>query len=72
MELVSKYVKDTKKTFYGVRIYLKSHPDLHHSEEDNDENAVTIWGPRQMIREVAARISDATRVKVNDELHPNE
>lgn len=42
-EIVKKTVD--QKLFYGVRFYLKSHPDLHHSESDNDESAVTFWIP---------------------------
>lgn len=31
---------------YGLRIYLKSHPDLHHTPTDDDRSAVTFWcGP---------------------------
>ncbi len=29
--------------YYGFRIFLKSHPDLHHTEEDDDRSAVTFW-----------------------------
>lgn len=28
---------------YGLRIFLKSHPDLHRSAKDDDRSAVTIW-----------------------------
>jgi hypothetical protein len=34
---------ETGKTFYGVRIFLKSHPDLHHVPEDDDRSAITFW-----------------------------
>jgi hypothetical protein len=43
VELIKKAVD--QKTFYGLRLYLKSHPDLHHSVSDNDESAVTLWLP---------------------------
>lgn len=43
VELIKKSVD--QKLFYGIRFYLKSHPDLHHSENDNDESAVTFWVP---------------------------
>ena len=43
IELVKKAVN--QETFVGVRFYLKSHPDLHHSIDDNDESAVTFWLP---------------------------
>jgi hypothetical protein len=43
VELVKKTVN--QELFCGIRFYLKSHPDLHHSEGDNDESAITIWMP---------------------------
>lgn len=43
VEIVKKTVD--QRLFLGVRFYLKSHPDLHHSESDNDESAVTFWAP---------------------------
>ena len=36
-------------TFHGVRFYLKSPPDLHHSIEDDDTSAVTFWHEDQEI-----------------------
>jgi hypothetical protein len=44
--LVSKDVEDEefgKRTFYGVRVFLKSPPELHHSPEDDDRSAITFW-----------------------------
>jgi diadenosine tetraphosphatase ApaH/serine/threonine PP2A family protein phosphatase len=29
--------------FCGVRLFLKSHDDLHHTPEDDDRTAITIW-----------------------------
>ena len=43
IEVVKKTVD--QRLFVGIRIYLKSHPDLHHSDSDNDESAVTFWVP---------------------------
>lgn len=43
IEIIKKPVD--QKLFLGVRLYLKSHSDLHHSESDNDESAITIWVP---------------------------
>lgn len=36
-------------TNYGLRIYLKSHPDLHYiPDRDDDRSAVTFWcGPER-------------------------
>ncbi len=43
IEIVRKAVN--QQTFVGIRFYFKSHPDLHHSEGDNDESAITFWAP---------------------------
>jgi hypothetical protein len=43
VEIVKKAVD--QKTFVGIRFYLKTHDDLHHSDSDNDESAVTFWAP---------------------------
>ena len=42
-EYVTKYVTETDKAYYGFRIYLKSHSDLHHTMEDDDRSAITFW-----------------------------
>lgn len=47
-ELVTKTVEDDKfgrRTFYGLRFYLKSPPELHDDPEDDDRSAITIWVP---------------------------
>ena len=31
------------ESFHGLRVYTKSHPDLHHTEADDDRSAVTFW-----------------------------
>lgn len=33
------------RTFYGIRMYLASPPELHHSPEDDDRSAITFWIP---------------------------
>lgn len=45
VELVTKTVDDDDgvRVFYGIRFYLKSAPELHHSENDDDRSAITIW-----------------------------
>lgn len=30
----------------GLRVYLKSHPDLHNHPDDDDRSAITFWGLR--------------------------
>jgi hypothetical protein len=45
-QLVSKTVNDDEfgeRTFYGVRMFLKSPEELHHSDEDDDRSAITFW-----------------------------
>lgn len=47
-ELVTKTVNDSlygRRTFFGVRVYLKSPPELHADPEDNDRSAITFWVP---------------------------
>lgn len=36
-------VAETGITYYGVRVYLKSPPSLHYTEDDDDRSAVTFW-----------------------------
>jgi hypothetical protein len=36
------------ETFYGIRLYLKSALELHHTEDDDDRSAVTFWMPRSV------------------------
>lgn len=33
-----------KGEHHGVRLVLKSHEDLHHTQEDDDRSAITFWG----------------------------
>ena len=30
-------------TFYGIRLYLASPPELHRTEHDDDASAITFW-----------------------------
>lgn len=46
VDVVTKVVEDEefgRRVFYGVRLYLKSPPELHHSTEDDDRSAITLW-----------------------------
>lgn len=36
---------DTGRTYYGLRFYLHSAPQLHHAADDDDRSAVTFWLP---------------------------
>lgn len=48
-EVVSKSVvpngREASVTFYGVRFYLHSAKELHHSATDDDRSAITLWVP---------------------------
>lgn len=33
------------KEFYGIRLYLLSPDELHHTLEDDDRSAITFWVP---------------------------
>ncbi len=43
IEVVTKVVDG--RTFYAVRLFLKSPPELHHTVEDDDRSAITLWVP---------------------------
>lgn len=46
VETVAKTVTDNEfgtRTFYGIRMFLKSPSELHHSKEDDDRSAITFW-----------------------------
>lgn len=45
---VSKTVTDEKfgtRTFYGIRVFLKSPPELVADPDDDDRSAITFWVP---------------------------
>jgi hypothetical protein len=42
-EFVEKHVKETGKTYYGFRVFLKSAPELHSTVADDDRSAITFW-----------------------------
>ncbi|MCI0565338.1 MAG: hypothetical protein MN733_43290 [Nitrososphaera sp.] len=33
------------RIFYGLRFYLESPTELHHTADDDDRSAITIWVP---------------------------
>lgn len=43
VRLVQKTADNTGITYYGVRFYLKSAPELHATTDDDDRSAVTFW-----------------------------
>ena len=40
---VEKKVPETGKTYYGFRIFMLSPPELHHTTQDDDRSAITLW-----------------------------
>jgi len=55
-QFVEKHVEETGKTYYGFRMFLKSHPDLHHDANDDDRSAITIWfGTKEWAAQYLAR-----------------
>ena len=51
-EKVTKLAENTGITYTGVRIFLKSPDELHHTAEDDDRSAITFWGPKEKLREM--------------------
>lgn len=48
VDIVTKSVTDDEfgeRTFYGARFYLASPDVLHHSDDDDDRSAITLWVP---------------------------
>lgn len=43
--------------FHAIRLYLHSAQELHHTPEDDDRSAVTIWLPRSLARRVDLAIA---------------
>jgi hypothetical protein len=43
-EIAGEVVIVTNGKFSGLRFYLKTHTDLHHSPEVDDRTAITLWG----------------------------
>lgn len=41
--VVDTVAENTGITYYGVRVFLKSAPELHATEEDDDRTAITFW-----------------------------
>ncbi len=57
MERVSK-TTDSGRTFFGARLFLKSHEELHDTPDDDDRSAVTIWGPRARVARLLRDLAD--------------
>ena len=44
VQIVTKKIEDGRE-FIAVRLFLKSHKDLHHTPNDDDRSAITFWVP---------------------------
>ena len=55
VQVVEKTTEDDQ-VFIGVRILLKSSDYLHHTPQDDDRSAVTIWGSREKLKKVLAKL----------------
>lgn len=68
VQWVKKTVEDAdfgKRTFYGVRVFLKSPPDLHHGNEDDDRTAITYWFKLGQQKETVQRMLSNMIARVN-------
>ena len=58
-------VAETGVRFFGVRMWLKSPDDLHHTEDDDDRSAITWFfhnGPTsELLADLFANLATATR-----------
>lgn len=52
-------VTESGRTFFGARIFLQSPESLHDNGIDDDQSAITFWGPRE---KVAALLREAADV----------
>lgn len=71
IEVVQKHVSDEKfgeRSFYGIRIYLKSPPELHSDPEDDDRSAITFWVPATNRGTVKPEVLRSMFVKLLDAL----
>lgn len=44
VETITKTMPDGR-VFTGIRVFLKSPPELHHTPRDDDRSAITFWVP---------------------------
>lgn len=60
------------RKFFGARLYLKSPQELHHTEDDDDRSAITIWGPREKVAGILRDLADEMDDGVGKEYVPIE
>ncbi len=63
------------RRFYGIRLYLKSPRDLHHTPTDDDRSAITFWVPwyagenhHEELRDTFFQLSAAASAAHQDDL----
>lgn len=63
LETVTKK-SDTGVIYSAVRMYLASPDELHHSSDDDDRSAITIWLPKSLERRewLAANLETLARM----------
>jgi hypothetical protein len=70
VRVVNKLAENTGITYYGVRFYLKSPPELHDTDDDDDRSAVTFWfGDYDLcrtFRDRCARLLEAPLDKIKE------
>ena len=47
------------RSYYGIRLHLKSPTELYDTPEDDDRSAVTIWGQREKLSAILRLMRDA-------------
>lgn len=57
-EVVEKHIEDTGNDYVGVRFFLKSPPELHYDENDDDRTAVTFWAKKENLMELTDLFTD--------------
>lgn len=61
-------VTETGRKYIGVRFWLKSHEDLHHTHDDDDRSAVTFWlGTRELAFLYLAKAMDTLKSQIEKE-----
>ena len=63
VERIEKPIPERNRTYYGIRIFLKSASELHDEPGDDDRSAVTFWGPRAKVAALLREAADAMEAK---------
>lgn len=68
VETVVKQSVETGRVFYGVRMFLASPSQLHHTAKDDDRSAITIWVPWNKVDGYQPKTVTGLLRKMADEL----